>query len=214
MQREGGEVINKIGTMRYMPFIVYNNLKVFFEMRGIVTSHTWLDKTSFISAINTYEHIKIEGHKDAQYVMCWLLSPESKYGSRAPEYKKLLNMVPGSKAPGSNFIIVSQEEPSTHVRKAMEEYRSEHPGVTLEHHMYEVFHIVIPRHVAVPRHVIAPKAEVDAWCQEYGFARDDLQRISVNDPPVIWIGGRHGDVIKIYRTSESAGKAVSYRYVT
>jgi len=205
--------MDRLGTSRHMPYVIYTTIREFFRHRGINTTHTWMESTAFTSNLNTYEHVKIEGNKGDQYVMCWLLMPGSKYGLRAPEYKKLLNMVPNSKTPGSNFIVIGDSEPSPHVRKAAEEFRSEHPTCVLEHHTYDLLNIVIPRHVGVPLHTIATTDQIAEWCKEHGTVKEDLSRILVTDPPVVWCGARQGEVVKIYRSSESAGKAVAMRLV-
>lgn len=203
-------------AVKYIPGEIYKNLRDFVKHRGIVTDHTWMDTAKFSDTLNTYEYVKIEGKRvDSRGanldVFIFLVMPYSSYATRTPNFKKLFNVIPRAKLDAAEVMFISHEEHSPHLKRLIDELRREHKGMYIETYDYSKFIIVIPEHVGVPRHEIASKEEVDDWCEKYGVARDELKKIHSSDPPAVWIGAKPGDVVKIHRPSESAGKAVVYR---
>ncbi|MFX1317606.1 MAG: DNA-directed RNA polymerase subunit H [Promethearchaeota archaeon] len=67
-------------------------------------------------------------------------------------------------------------------------------------------------HELVPEHDIITDKEIEEVEKEYGISREQLPRIKAGDPAAKAIGARPGDVIKIVRKSETAGRHVIYRY--
>jgi DNA-directed RNA polymerase subunit H (RpoH/RPB5) len=78
---------------------------------------------------------------------------------------------------------------------------------------YHVLSLDIPRAQCVPTHELADPAEVQAYLARERRTLADLRRISANDPPVVWIGARPGQVVRIHAPSETAGEAYDYCYV-
>jgi len=72
---------------------------------------------------------------------------------------------------------------------------------------------LILEHELVPEHVIMKKEEVQLVLQKYGISKEQLPMILATDPVVIAIEAEKGDVLKITRDSETAGKALYYRVV-
>ena len=71
----------------------------------------------------------------------------------------------------------------------------------------------VRRHVLVPKHEVLPKNKVEELLQHYKITLYQLPLIKSSDPAVMEIGGKPGDVIKITRDSQTAGKAVIYKHV-
>jgi DNA-directed RNA polymerase subunit H len=67
-------------------------------------------------------------------------------------------------------------------------------------------------HELVPEHDIITDKEIEEVEKAYGIARDLLPKIKAGDPAAKAIGARPGDVIRIVRKSETAGRHVVYRY--
>jgi len=74
---------------------------------------------------------------------------------------------------------------------------------------YDAFVTDVPASPLVPVHSFADPAEFALT----GLPKEQLPKILASDPPVVWLGGRRGDVLKIVRPSETAGLAVVYRLV-
>jgi len=69
------------------------------------------------------------------------------------------------------------------------------------------------RHELVPIHEILPSEERDELLAEYRVKPYQLPKIKASDPAAKAIGARAGDVVRIIRDSQTAGKYTSYRYV-
>jgi len=68
-------------------------------------------------------------------------------------------------------------------------------------------------HELVPKFSILSKEEVESLRHSYGIRKENLPWIRRSDPVCKEIGARPGDVLRIERSSEVAGKIVIYRYV-
>ena len=69
------------------------------------------------------------------------------------------------------------------------------------------------KHAMVPDHKIMSEEEVSALLTMYNITTEQLPKVFHDDPAVKTIGAQADDVIRIIRTSHTAGKAESYRLV-
>ncbi len=65
----------------------------------------------------------------------------------------------------------------------------------------------------MPKHEVLPKNKVEELLKSYKITLYQLPLIKSTDPAVKEIEGKPGDVIKITRDSQTAGKALIYKYV-
>ena len=70
-----------------------------------------------------------------------------------------------------------------------------------------------PDHIYVPKHEIITKKEAEGVLEKYHCQATDLPLIFVNDPAILGLGVKPGDMIKITRNSATAGDSFYYRYV-
>ncbi|KAF2083770.1 RPB5 subunit of DNA-directed RNA polymerase [Saccharata proteae CBS 121410] len=71
----------------------------------------------------------------------------------------------------------------------------------------------ITEHELVPRHILMSHEEKAALLKRYRLKESQLPRLSVNDPVAKFLGLKKGQVVKIIRSSQTAGRYASYRTV-
>ena len=73
--------------------------------------------------------------------------------------------------------------------------------------------VLVPDHIYVPKHEIMIKSDAEEILEKYNCKPTELPLIFVNDPAIMGLGVKPGDMIKITRKSATAGESFYYRYV-
>jgi DNA-directed RNA polymerase subunit H len=73
--------------------------------------------------------------------------------------------------------------------------------------------VLVPDHIYVPKHEIMTKQDGEEILKKYNCKPTELPLIFATDPAILGLGVKPGDMIKITRTSSTAGESLYYRYV-
>lgn len=68
-------------------------------------------------------------------------------------------------------------------------------------------------HNLVPHHLLLSENEASQVLIKYGIDEEQLPKIKVKDPVIQEINGQVGDIVKVIRTSQTAGEAEFYRLI-
>jgi len=109
-----------------------------------------------------------------------------------------------------NGIIVSNKEMSPSADRLIKEIDAE-SKFHIEHFLIRELLMNITHHELVPKHIIVNDEEKKAVLKKYRIKESQLPKILVSDPVAKYLGLRRGQLVKIIRTSETAGLHVVYR---
>jgi len=73
--------------------------------------------------------------------------------------------------------------------------------------------IEVDKHQLVPKQILLAEREKEELLQKYGITLRQLPRISLEDPAIKDLNGKIGDVVKIFRKSQTAGESIYYRVI-
>ena len=108
-------------------------------------------------------------------------------------------------------IIVVQQGVTPTARQAMVSMRS--ASFTMEEFMEAELMINITEHELVPKHHVMSAEEKRELLLRYKLKENQLPRIQHTDPVARYLGLKRGEVVKIIRPSETAGRYITYRLV-
>lgn len=107
-------------------------------------------------------------------------------------------------------IIVVKQGMTSYAKQALAAF----PNYKLEQFNETELLVNITQHQLVPKHIRLTQEEKKKLLEKYKLESSQLPRIQVNDPVARYYGLERGEVVKIIRNSETAGKYVTYRLVT
>jgi DNA-directed RNA polymerases I, II, and III subunit RPABC1 len=105
-------------------------------------------------------------------------------------------------------ILVSNVAVSAAAKKEIPKFAQ---WCSIEWFLEEDLVINITHHELVPRHVILSRDEKTALLKRYRLKETQLPRILQKDPVAKYFGMKRGQIVKIIRKSETAGRYASYR---
>lgn len=189
-------------------YIVYDNvLEMISRRNGSVTAPTdakKIDESKLMKEMTSKGYIlvsaTIPSPRWGPYTLhVYIFSPSSKYTSETAALTKLVVTVSAATT-NTDVMLISSEPLPTRMATVVDTFESD--KVRLMSFTYTLFATVIPDCDAVAEHTLLTQEEIDELEDRY-VLREHMRRIKYYDPPVAWLGGRSGDVIKIMQTTLS-----------
>ena len=191
-------------------FKVWKTLKKMMEVRGYDKDYEKIDYDDWISKIRKEKIMKgIFRKKDVndpnkKIILYYQYFPDQKVNT---DYiKQYLNLMRETKV-NSGIIIISGKL-SQQAKQKVQEINKE-----LQVEIFTVNELVvnITEHELVPKHILLSKEDKDLLLKRYKIKENQLPKILVTDPVARFLGLKRGDVVKIIRNSETAGRYITYR---
>ncbi|XP_033254763.1 DNA-directed RNA polymerases I, II, and III subunit RPABC1-like [Drosophila miranda] len=96
---------------------------------------------------------------------------------------------------------------------AMQSVRAMAPMYIVEQFLESELTINVTKHELVPQHFVMSEVEKKQLFRRFRLKESHLMRLLSNDPVARYYGLKPGQVVKIVRTSATAGEYISYRIV-
>lgn len=183
---------------------VYENIIKMFGYRKYVVQGR-LTGDAIIKEFESVGFIKIMGRApNGKDVVATYFSTGNSRFTKSNQLRSFLE-----KLRGKIVLLITADKPTSYTTGVMKE-QSEYTDI--EYIVDTVFNIELPKHHLVPKHEIITREQFEAELKYHYVKPSQLQKIDVNDPMAIWLGGKVDDIFKITRTSENSGVSYGYRH--
>ena len=148
--------------------------------------------------------ILAEHETDAEDQLFVFLPDDDKVGAKT--IKQYCEMM--KEASVSHAILVVKQGVTPFAKTALQEMASTY---LIEHFRDAELLVDVTEHRLVPAHALLSPEDRQALLDRYKLRAEQLPRIQRTDPVARYYGLKVGDVVKIVRPSETAGRYVTYR---
>merc|ERR1712224_544278 len=109
-------------------------------------------------------------------------------------------------------ILILSKNLSEQAEKTLSSIKTDtHGRIIIETFLERELLVNITEHILVPKHQLLTNAEKIQLLNRYKLREAQIPRILSNDPVARYLGIDVGDVVRIIRPSETAGRYVTYR---
>jgi len=206
-------------------YAIYQNIISFYDYRGLVPLSKELNQDGFIKAIQKDKYLilasvnksdvagesgKIDQQKLAsaedkhRVTVVLLVYPNTECESKRAIMLKMLNRIA---YPNVDVLIITSIKVSTSISKGL--HAMSNADRSFRAFTYTLFNSVLPDHELVPKYNILNNAEIDK-IKECFIDPDMLPRVFENDPQMVWLGAKIGDVVKFVYPSEITIESICY----
>lgn len=213
---------------------IYNNLFTFFKYKNLISLDDKIEDPEFIKNIfnNEYfiiktvsknytnEQIKFikdninnknyENKDNLKITYIILFHYNSDIFTKTQEikkvilkFKKVLFLY--------DIILITKNNISTHVNNYIQSLKNK---INIISYTFKLFTIIIPEHILSNKHEILSEDETNDLLNNILFCKkQNLPKIKINDPQIIWSPGKINDVVKITRYDDITGISIYYRII-
>lgn len=209
-------------------FVIYENISVFYQHRKLISLDEPLTQSEFAKRIQKDKYlllsaVSIEHASEKEALARYLNNYNEKSVASTVEIFHILLIYPGTDSesksanmmrfvnhiryPRADTMIITQTKLTNSVLRKLSSISgsAEH-----KHHTFSAYTYVLLSTV-IPDYELAPKYEI--MQNDSGFNKDSLPKIFLDDPQMIWLGAKVGQVVKFTYLSETTIFAIGYRVV-
>ena len=191
-------------------FKVWKTVREMIKVRGYEVANEKIDYDKWLSEIKSKKSMegtfikKDRNDPNNKISLYFQYFPDQKINS--DDIKNYLELMKSTKI-NSGIIIISGKL-SQQAKQKVQDINKE-----LQIEVFTVNELVvnITEHELVPEHILLSKEEKDLLLKRYKIKENQLPKILVTDPVARYLGLKRGDVVKIIRVSETAGRYITYR---
>lgn len=222
-----------MSNLNYTLSKIYNNLFIYFNYKNEISLNNKLEDSEFIKNIfnNEYFIIKTVSNKYNQEQLSIITDNinNSKFSNnslqltyyiifhynseiymKTQELKKVLIKLKNTPFK-YNIILITKNTISTHVHTFIDSMKSK---ISIINYPYKLFTIIIPNHILSNKHEILSENEADDLLNNVLLCKkNNLPKIRLNDPQIIWSPGKINDIVKITRYDDITGISIYYRVI-
>ena len=213
-------------------FSIYQNIFVFYKYRNLISVDEPLTQADFAKKIQKYKYNLLSAidsshadevssiakyidnfnekssSRDIQVTHILLIYPGTECESKRANMMKFVNHV---RYPDSMVLIITPTKLSNSVIKGLVGLAStkEHKHHTFKAYTYTLLNAILPEHKYVPQYKILSDEEIS----ELNLNADMLPKRFEDDPQMVWIGAKVGQIIRYKYLSETTMYGYNYAVI-
>lgn len=208
-------------------FAIYQNIFVFYKYRNVISVDETLSQVEFAKKIQKDKYILLsaveQSHaseistiskyidnfneksspRDITVMHILLIYPGTECESKRANMMKFVNHI---RYPHSNVLIITSIKLSNSVLKGLYAltHTKEHKHHVFKSYTYTLLSAILPEHEYIPKYAILTESE--------GSEMDTnaLPKIFEDDPQMVWIGAKVGQIVKYTYLSETTIEVINY----